>query len=187
MQYPPLEFYVQEREGSEEAGARWHEATAALGAPRRVGAAGPPLPWWARAHDAPPAKPVFAGTDLNGGPLYVGRAWHEGQLLPAKVAPAYDVAFVAWNGREHSKYDDQYEVLHLRRGRAEWVEASDGVVPAHAFPVGISSGGRLAFSARAAVEGIVTPGWIAEGNSRCHVSYGDKEWLFKKYEVLAIL
>ncbi|GLH15499.1 Protein of unknown function, partial [Gryllus bimaculatus] len=61
MQIPPLEFHVHEREGREEMGARWHEATAALGAPRRVGAAGPPLPWWARAHDAPPAQPVFVG------------------------------------------------------------------------------------------------------------------------------
>ncbi|KAK7868155.1 hypothetical protein R5R35_003030 [Gryllus longicercus] len=171
---------------AEEMGAAWHREAADAQVPA-ARPAGPPLPWWTHAHDARPQRPVRAGTDLDGGPLYVGRAWHQSQLLPAKVAPKHQGAFVAWKGREHSKFFMQFEVLHLLRGRAEWIEASDGDIPAQAFPVGITSSGRQAFAARASVQGVVTPGRIVEGDNCCYVPYGHKEWAFENYEVLAIL
>lgn len=48
------------------------------------------------------------GRDEDGGRTYVGRSWHEGDLLPAKIAPSHGGAFVPYGGLEHSKFD--YEV-----------------------------------------------------------------------------
>lgn len=39
--------------------------------------------------------------------LYVGRAYHEGALLPGKVKPGHAVCYVAWGGGEHGKTDYQ--------------------------------------------------------------------------------
>lgn len=58
-----------------------------------------------------PPNAVKVGRDEDGGMTYVGRAWHEEDLVPAKVAPTHQGAFVAHSGLEHSKFD--YEVSRL--------------------------------------------------------------------------
>ena len=51
------------------------------------------------------------GRDRDGGPIYLGRAYHAGDLLPAKVVPNKNCAYVCWNCSEHVK--SQYEVGYL--------------------------------------------------------------------------
>ena len=51
------------------------------------------------------------GRDLDGSNLVIGRAKHEGDILPAKVKPEHGVAYVAHGGREHMKHD--FEVTFL--------------------------------------------------------------------------
>lgn len=53
-----------------------------------------------------PSGAVQGGTD--GEPLYVGRARHEGGLIPGKVKPTHGVCYIPWGGEEHGKND--YEV-----------------------------------------------------------------------------
>ena len=48
-----------------------------------------------------PAHAVLGGRDLNGGPIYVGRARFSSDLLPAKVVPKHRTAFVPFAGKEH--------------------------------------------------------------------------------------
>lgn len=55
-----------------------------------------------------PHNAVHAGRDKDGGPLYAGRAYHDGSLLPAKVAPHHHQAYVPYGGREHAVH--QFEV-----------------------------------------------------------------------------
>ena len=50
-----------------------------------------------------PARAVVAGEASDGGPLYVGRAEHEGGLFPGKVNPEHNCCYIAWGGEEHSK------------------------------------------------------------------------------------
>lgn len=45
---------------------------------------------------------------MDGSTIYVGRAFHEGDMIPAKVIPEKNVAYVAWGGQEHPKHS--YEV-----------------------------------------------------------------------------
>lgn len=55
-----------------------------------------------------PPGAVKAGMDKDGGDIYVGRAMHEGDLLPCKVCPTHQCAYVSYGGQELSKH--QYEV-----------------------------------------------------------------------------
>lgn len=55
-----------------------------------------------------PEHAVSGGRDTDGSVIYVGRAFHDGDMLPAKVIPDKNVAYVCHSGEEHPKYD--YEV-----------------------------------------------------------------------------
>ncbi|XP_015377281.1 PREDICTED: uncharacterized protein LOC107171546 [Diuraphis noxia] len=52
--------------------------------------------------DPLPRGAVHAGTDKGGDPLYAGRAFYEGDLLPAKINPSHSSAYVCWGGMEHA-------------------------------------------------------------------------------------
>lgn len=58
-----------------------------------------------------PPDAVQAGYDIDGAPIYVGRSSHNGDLIPAKVIPCRNVAFVPYGGREIGKH--HYEVMYL--------------------------------------------------------------------------
>jgi hypothetical protein len=53
-----------------------------------------------------PPNAVKGGHDNED--LYVGRARHEGALLPGKIVPSHGVCYVSWGGQEHGK--NEYEV-----------------------------------------------------------------------------
>lgn len=55
-----------------------------------------------------PTTALLAGHDIDGTRIYVGRAFHEGDWLPAKVIPEKQVAYVSYGGAEHPK--DHYQV-----------------------------------------------------------------------------
>lgn len=55
-----------------------------------------------------PENAIFGGRDSDGSKIYVGRAFHNGDTLPAKVIPDKNVAYVCYNGEEHPK--DNFEV-----------------------------------------------------------------------------
>jgi hypothetical protein len=53
-----------------------------------------------------PPNAVKGGHDSED--LYVGRARHEGALIPGKIVPSHGVCYVSWGGQEHGK--NEYEV-----------------------------------------------------------------------------
>lgn len=58
-----------------------------------------------------PPDAVEGGKDDE--PLFVGRAQHEGALIPGKVKPSHSVCYVAWGGAEHGKTDYQVSAMKL--------------------------------------------------------------------------
>lgn len=52
-----------------------------------------------------PQFAIHAGHDVDGDAIYLGRAHHNGENLPAKVIPNKRTAYVAWGGAEHVKHD----------------------------------------------------------------------------------
>ncbi|XP_026679848.1 uncharacterized protein LOC113467702 [Diaphorina citri] len=102
---------------------------------------------------------VKVGRDEDGGMTYVGRAWHEEDLVPAKVAPTHQGAFVAHSGLEHSKFD--YEVFTIEGSRVAWQKPStDEVVPPNALVVGHTRYGEPLYAGRALHEGFLVLGKV---------------------------
>lgn len=65
--------------------------------------------WVPGTEGAVPPNAVLGGFDNEN--LYVGRAQHEGGVLPGKVVSSHGVCYVAWGGAEHGK--PEYEVKEL--------------------------------------------------------------------------
>lgn len=65
---------------------------------------------WVRsnAYSGVPPNAVAAGYDVDGATIFVGRAHHANDLIPAKVIPSKRVAYVAYAGNEITKHE--YEV-----------------------------------------------------------------------------
>uniref|UniRef100_A0A2M4CPW9 Uncharacterized protein n=1 Tax=Anopheles darlingi TaxID=43151 RepID=A0A2M4CPW9_ANODA len=72
-----------------------------------------------------PPNMVRAGIDTDGDVIYVGRAFHEGDMIPAKVIPTKNLAFVCYGGEEILKED--FEVL--RYGEPDTESATDAAQP----------------------------------------------------------
>lgn len=76
--------------------------------PRDAGAGGAAT-WVPAAAGEVPPNAVPGGIDSE--QLFVGRARHEGALLPGKIVPSHGVCYVPWGGGEHGK--PEYEVGQL--------------------------------------------------------------------------
>jgi hypothetical protein len=112
--------------------------------------------------------------------LYIGRARHEGALIPGKIIPSHGVCYVAWGGVEHGK--NEYEVL--TGCEVEWVHASGGQVPDRALPSGETEEGEPLFVGRTSHEGTMTVGKVQQSHGVCYIPYGGEELSFPDYEVL---
>lgn len=53
---------------------------------------------------------MVGGYDSDGTTIYVGRAFHERDWLPAKVIPSKNYTAVCYAGKEHSK--NQFQVRY---------------------------------------------------------------------------
>lgn len=58
-----------------------------------------------------PVGAVVAGHDVDGATIYVGRAFHEGDTIPAKVLPSKRIAYIPYNGQEVAKYEYQVKLF----------------------------------------------------------------------------
>lgn len=123
---------------------------------------------------------VRAGVDADGSNIFVGRAFHEGDLLPAKVVTDKGVAYVSFAGHEIPKYD--FELL--RFGSFAWEFASHGSVPDGALEVGRTADGEGLFAGRCLHEGTQTPGKIQISHGCLYIPFNGEEIRVHEYEVL---
>ncbi|XP_015113518.1 uncharacterized protein LOC107038774 isoform X1 [Diachasma alloeum] len=134
--------------------------------------------WCAASGGQIPPGALEGGQD--GEPLFVGRAQHEGALIPGKVKPSHAVCYVAWGGGEHGK--PEYEVLCGCNGR--WVPIAGGQVPPNAVPGGETEEGEPLFIGRVNHEGTLTIGKVQASHNVCYIPYGGAEMSFSDYEIL---
>uniref|UniRef100_A0A1L8DCM8 Uncharacterized protein n=1 Tax=Nyssomyia neivai TaxID=330878 RepID=A0A1L8DCM8_9DIPT len=125
---------------------------------------------------------VRAGRDSDGSTIYVGRAFHEGDMLPAKVIPDKFVAFVAFGGEEHPKED--YEIL--RTGDFVWEFAVNGEVPPGAVEGGQTADGEKLYIGRCLHNGTQTPGKVQPSHECLYIPFDGEEVRVSSYEVLVI-
>lgn len=123
------------------------------------------------------------GTDADGTKIYIGRAFYEGDAIPAKVIPQKNAAYIPYGGKEVS-VTANLEVL--RRVEYVWVPASNGKVPANAVPFGKTAGGEELYAGRAVHAGSQTPGKIQPSHGCLYIAFDGKEVAIKQYEVLCL-
>ncbi|XP_033336870.1 natterin-4 [Megalopta genalis] len=133
--------------------------------------------------DGVPDKAVVGGRDCDGTTIYVGRAYHEGDMLPAKVIPEKNVAYVCYNGEEHAKYD--YEVLLPTE--FGWEFASNGDVPGNAVQAGYTDSGETLYVGRTFHNGSQTIGKIQPSHNCLYIPFDGEELSFRDYEVLVVV
>lgn len=105
----------------------------------------------------PYSSAVRAGRDADGTTIYVGRVFHEGDMIPAKVHPDRRVAIICFQGEEIAKED--YEVL--RSGEFVWEFACNGEIPIGAVVIGKTADGEDLYSGRCLYRGTQTPGKVS--------------------------
>nr|XP_043067383.1 natterin-4-like [Drosophila bipectinata] len=127
-----------------------------------------------------PLGAVKGGYDTDGSPLYVGRAYHEGSLLPAKVSPSRGLAYVANYGKEHRKTN--YDVLVGEGYR--WIPDNYGHVPATAVIGGKNKQGETLYIGRAMYKNSLVIGKIHQSHGCLYIPFGGKEVAIRQYEVL---
>lgn len=130
-----------------------------------------------------PSNAVQVGTDSDGSAIYIGRAFHNGDAIPAKVIPKKNAAYIPYGGEE-VLVNANVEVL--RRVEYVWVRATNGQVPAHAVPFGKTASGEDLYAGRALHNGSQTPGKIQPSHGCLYIPYGGKEVAIKSYEVLCL-
>ncbi|XP_076369612.1 natterin-3-like [Tachypleus tridentatus] len=117
--------------------------------------------------------------------IYVGRVYHQGDVIPGKIQPSHGCCYVPWGGNEHAHHD--YQVLVNRHGSVmEWHSASNGTVPPGAIQGGRTNSGEPLFIGRVHQNGSVTVGKVQPSHGVLYVSYGGKEIPHRSYEVLIV-
>ncbi|XP_044017852.1 natterin-3-like [Aphidius gifuensis] len=125
---------------------------------------------------------IVIGHDLDGSALVIGRAYHHGEILPAKVKPQHGVAYVSYDGVEHTKYD--FEIMFPTR--FDWVSARDGHVPSEAVKGGQASNGETLYVGRTIHCGVPCVGKVHPSHGSLFIPYGGKEVRYREYEVLVM-
>lgn len=125
-----------------------------------------------------PPGAVVGGEDDE--PLYVGRANHEGALIPGKVKFSHGVCYVAWGGLEHAK--TEYQVLC--NCNAIWVPVTGDNIPPNALPAGQTEDGEPLFVGRVNHQSSLTPGKVHPSHACLYIPYGGQEISFSEFEIL---
>lgn len=60
-----------------------------------------------------PPNAVHVGHDIDGAGIYVGRAFHEGNCIPAKVILSKNVAYVPHGGAEIAKHEYEVRIWNI--------------------------------------------------------------------------
>lgn len=131
-------------------------------------------------HGALPHNAVQGGRDSDGSVIYVGRAQHEGDLIPCKVLPSKRAAYVPYNGRE--VLVSNFEVL--TGSGFSWVGSSNGHTPAGAVVVGNQRNGEALYMGRTNFQGSVTPGKVHKSHGCLYIPFAGAEHRITQYEVL---
>lgn len=134
---------------------------------------------WGASHIIPEGA-IMAGIDSDGTGIYIGKAFYQGDYLPAKVIPQKQVAYVCYDEEEIAMHE--FDVLC--GGETKWVSCSGGEVPPNAIPGGLTSDGETLYIGRGNYEGSLTVGKVQPSHSTLYIAYDMAEVAIQDYEVL---
>lgn len=123
---------------------------------------------------------MLGGRDTDGAQIFVGRANHEGEVIPCKVLPSKQVAYIAHNGSEISKHS--FEILI--GSDVKWKREQNGKLPKGAYPGGRTKNGEILYIGRAEHSRSLTVGKVHPSHGCLYIPYGGAEIALRDYEVL---
>lgn len=130
-----------------------------------------------------PQDAVVAGHDSDGGTIFIGRAFYNNDLLPAKIIPNKGKAYVAYGGHEIELED--YEALSGQN--YVWLPAENGEVPPGAVQVGHTSDGETLYAGRGYHAASLTVGKVHPSHGCLYIPFDSEEVKIFGYEVLSRL
>lgn len=124
-------------------------------------------------HSPLPEGAILAGHDQDRSPIYIGRAWHGGDQIPAKVLPSKHACYIAYGGQEVLK--DTFEVLC--HGNISWVRSNprSRSIPPMSVTAGVTSEGEPLYIGRAHHEGSLTVGKVQISHGALYIPFGGVE------------
>ncbi|CAN7947008.1 unnamed protein product, partial [Ixodes hexagonus] len=122
------------------------------------------------------------GGDDGGETIFVGRAAHDGDVVPGKVVPSHSCCYVSHAGAEHTHRS--YQVLISNSSQLHWAPASDGELPFGAIQGGSCTSGERLYIGRTSHEGTLTIGKVHPSHRCLYIPYGGEEHRYSHYEVL---
>ncbi|XP_064487647.1 uncharacterized protein LOC135399836 [Ornithodoros turicata] len=129
-----------------------------------------------------PETAVPGGVD-SGEPIYIGRAEHDGAVIPGKIVPSHNVCYVAQDGQEHAHHT--YQVLvSLDDSQFDWIPGADGKLPSGAVQGGVNGDGEPLYIGRTEHNETLTIGKVQCSHGVLYIPYGGAEIPFSEYEVL---
>ena len=125
----------------------------------------------------------MAGIDTDGSAMYVGRCFHDGDCLVAKIIPSKKFAYACQNGQEISKQNFEF----LCHKNVKWVPSSNGQLIGNELTVGTTFEGETIYIGRGIHEGSITVGKVHPSHGCLYIPYGGKEVSLNQYETLVEL
>ncbi|XP_037579611.1 uncharacterized protein LOC119462336 [Dermacentor silvarum] len=142
----------------------------------------PPCHWVRCRGEHIPHNAVPGGMDLQGEDTFVGRAVHDGDVIPGKVVPSRGACYVAYGACEHCYQD--YQMLVSDGASLKWLAASDGSLPSGAIQGGTTSEGEPLYIGRAHHNGMLIVGKVQLSHKCIYIPLGGQEYKHTNYEVL---
>lgn len=127
-----------------------------------------------------PPNAVVGGNDFDGDMMYVGRAFHNGDMLVVKVVPDKQLAFGSWRGEEVPK--DHFEILCGRN--LVWRHCYNHMIPDNAVLCGTTSLGQSVYIGRGHYEGSLTVGRVSKVHKALFIPFRGVERRLETYEIL---
>lgn len=130
-----------------------------------------------------PSNAILAGIDADGSAMYVGRVYHEGDCLIAKIIPSKKFAYTCQNGHEISKQNFEF----LCQENVKWVSSSNGKLNGNELVGGNTLKGETLYIGRGSHEGSLTVGKIHPSHGCLYIPFEGREVSLKNYEALVEL
>ena len=142
------------------------------------------IKWFPSSVDGILPRNIFkGGRESDGSVTYVGRAFHNGNYLPAEITPSKSCAKVSWNGHVYPKTN--YELLVGNDYKWEtFCESNKKFYEKHAVSTGMTIFGEMAFVGRASYRGSLLIGRLQFSQKCLHVPFKCKEFTLNTFEIL---
>ena len=115
--------------------------------------------------------------------MYVGRVYHYGDCLIAKIIPNKKYAYACHNEHEISKQNFEF----LCHESVKWVSSSNGKLIGNELTGGTTLDGETLYIGRVSHEGSLTVGKIHPSHGCLYIPFDGKEVSLKQYETLVEL